>query len=139
MLDVAAAITTKGVLDWVAMGAVAKARGVRPKPAKTLTFSFTTSSWASRLVTSGAAVSSFRISSTFLPATVLPFWAMYKRAAASICLPVEAKGPVMGRIRPILKVSCAWAALVKAAAAKAMALMNTLFCMSRLRQKVQPR
>jgi len=34
---------------------------------------------------------------------------MYKRTAASICLPVEAKGPVMGKIRPILNLSCAMA------------------------------
>ena len=32
---------------------------------------------------------------------------MYRRAAASICLPVEAKGPVMGKISPTLKLS--WA------------------------------
>jgi hypothetical protein len=34
---------------------------------------------------------------------------MYKRAAASICLPVLAEGPVMGKIRPILKACWAWA------------------------------
>ena len=62
-----------------------------------------------RLVTSGALVSSLTISSTFLPATMSPFCAMYKRAAASICLPVEAKGPVMGKIKPILNLSCAMA------------------------------
>ena len=76
MLDVAAAITTCGVFDCVAMGATASASGVRPKPASTLTLSFTTSSCARRLVTSGRPVSSFTISSTFLPATVSPFWAM---------------------------------------------------------------
>jgi hypothetical protein len=32
---------------------------------------------------------------------------MYKRAAASICLPVDADGPVMGRMSPILNASCA--------------------------------
>ena len=105
MLEVAAAMTTNGVLDCVAIGAVARARGVRPKPASTLTLSFTTNSCAMRLVTSGALVSSLTISSTFLPATVSPFCAMYKRAAASICLPVEAKGPVMGKIKPILNLS----------------------------------
>ena len=76
MLEVAAAITTIGVLDCVANGAVAKASGVRPKPANTLTLSFTTNSWAMRLVTSGALVSSLTMSSTFLPPTVSPFCAM---------------------------------------------------------------
>jgi hypothetical protein len=38
-------------------------------------------------------------------------------AAASICLPVEANGPVMGRIRPILKASWAAAAPARAQAA----------------------
>ena len=73
MLEVAAAMTTMGVLDWVAKGAVARAKGVRPKPASTLTWSFTNSSWAMRLVTSGRPVSSLTISSTLRPATVLPF------------------------------------------------------------------
>ena len=76
MLEVAAAITTIGVLDWVAIGAVASAEGVMPKPASTLTLSLTTSSCAMRLVTSGMLVSSLTISSTFLPATVSPFCAM---------------------------------------------------------------
>src|SRR4030095_2705661 len=58
-------------------------------------------------VTSGVPVSSLTMSCTFLPATVSPFCAMYSLAAASTCLPVEAKGPVIGRIRPILKASCA--------------------------------
>ena len=40
-------------IDWVAIGAVARARGVRPKPASTVTFSLTTSSCAMRLVMSG--------------------------------------------------------------------------------------
>ena len=60
------------------------------------------------MVTSGALVSSLTINSTFLPATVSPFCAMYRRAAASICLPVEANGPVIGRIRPILNL-LSWA------------------------------
>ncbi|MDT4884967.1 hypothetical protein FQZ97_1211520 [compost metagenome] len=76
MLEVAAAITTSGVLDCVATGAVAKASGVRPKPASTCTLSLITSSCAMRLVTSGAPVSSFTISCTFLPATVSPFCGM---------------------------------------------------------------
>ena len=37
MIDVAAAITTCGVLACVASGAVASASGVRPKPARTVT------------------------------------------------------------------------------------------------------
>ena len=76
MLEVAAAITTRGVFDCVAIGAVASASGVRPKPASTFTLSFTTSSCAMRLVTSGVPVSSLTISSTFLPATLAPFCAM---------------------------------------------------------------
>jgi hypothetical protein len=63
MLEVAAAITTSGVLLWVAIGAVARASGVRPNPASTLTLSLTTSSWAMRLVMSGALVSSLTITS----------------------------------------------------------------------------
>ena len=90
MLEVAAAITTIGVLDCVAKGAVANADGVMPKPASTLTLSFTTSSWARRLVTSGTLVSSLTNSSIFLPATMSPFCAMYSLAAASICRPVVA-------------------------------------------------
>ena len=43
-----------------------------PKPAMTLTLSLTISSWASRLVLSGTAPSSLRITSTFFPATVVP-------------------------------------------------------------------
>jgi hypothetical protein len=76
MLEVAAAITTIGVLDCVAMGAVARAEGVMPKPASTLTLSLTTSSCARRRVVSGSEVSSFTISWIFLPATVSPFCAM---------------------------------------------------------------
>ena len=90
MLDVAAAMTTMGVLDWVAIGAVAKAKGVRPKPLSTPTLSFTTNSCAMRLVASGTPPSSFTINSILRPATLSPFCAMYKRAAASICLPVDA-------------------------------------------------
>src|SRR5918996_6069658 len=70
--EVPAAITTSGTLAWVAIGAVANAEGVRPKPASTATLSLTTNSWASRLATSGTPVSSLRITSTFLPATVVP-------------------------------------------------------------------
>ena len=108
MLEVAAAITTIGVLDWVAIGATAMAEGVMPKPASTCTLSLTTSSCAMRRVTSGSEVSSLTINCTFLPATVSPCWAMYRRAAASIWRPVVACWPVMGRIRPILK-TLSWA------------------------------
>ena len=133
MLDVAAAMTTKGVLDWVAIGAVASASGVKPKPANTLTFSLTTNSCAMRLVTSGALVSSLTMSSTFLPATVSPFCAMYKRTAASICLPVEAKGPVMGKIRPILNLSCAMAVpAVANSMAPARVRRKNRFCMAKV-------
>src|SRR5690606_30093726 len=48
MLDVAAAITTIGVLLCVATGAAEKASGVSPNPASTCTRSRTTSSWARR-------------------------------------------------------------------------------------------
>ena len=73
MIDVAAAITIIGVFASVAIGALASASGVRPKPASTLTLSLTTSSCAIRLVVSGAIpVSSRTISSTLRPATVSP-------------------------------------------------------------------
>ena len=39
MIEVAAAMTTSGTFAWVASGAVARARGVRPKPARTVTLS----------------------------------------------------------------------------------------------------
>ena len=55
MIDVAAAITTIGVLLCVAIGAVASASGVRPKPASTSTLSLTTSSCAIRRVVSAHA------------------------------------------------------------------------------------
>ena len=75
MIEVPAAITISGTLACVAIGAAASAAGVRPKPARKSTLSLTTSSCASRLVTSGTAVSSFRMTSIFLPATVSPFCA----------------------------------------------------------------
>ena len=126
MLEVAAAITTSGVLLCVAMGAVAMASGVSPKPASTLTLSFTTSSWAMRLAMSGAPVSSLTISSTLRSATVSPCCAMYSRAPASICLPVDANGPVRGRIRPIFSGS-AWA--IEALAASRSASRGFGVCM----------
>ena len=88
--DVAAAMTTIGVLDWVAIGAVAMAEGVMPKPANTSTLSLTTSSCAMRRVWSGVLVSSLTISCTLRPDTVSPFCAIHRRAAASIWRPVEA-------------------------------------------------
>ena len=69
--DVAAAITTIGVLLCVAIGAVAIAEGVMPKPASTATLSLTTSSCARRRVVSGTAASSLTITSTFLPADLV--------------------------------------------------------------------
>ncbi len=90
MLEVAAAITTSGVLDCVAIGATAIAEGVMPKPASTSTLSLTTSSCARRRVTSGRLVSSLTISCTLRPATVSPFCAIHSLAAASIWRPVVA-------------------------------------------------
>ena len=67
-MEVAAAVTTIGVLLWVAIGAVASASGVRPKPARTSTLSLTISSWATRRVVSATPASSLMISSTLRPA-----------------------------------------------------------------------
>ena len=75
MIEVPAAVTTSGTLASVASGATASAVGVTPKPAMKFTFSLTISSWAMRLVLSGTAPSSLRMTSTFLPATVSPCWA----------------------------------------------------------------
>ena len=118
MLDVAAAITNIGVLLWVAMGAVASASGVRPKPASATTLSLTTSSCASRRVVSATPASSFTSTSTFLPPALAPFCASHSLMAASICRPVLAEGPVIGRMTPILTVSlCAIAPPAASAAA----------------------
>jgi len=73
MIEVPAAITTSSTLAWVASGAAASAAGVTPKPAMMLTLSLTINSCARRLVLSGNAASSLRITSIFLPATVSPF------------------------------------------------------------------
>ncbi len=62
MIEVAAIITISGIFASVAMGAVASAPGVSPNPARNATLSFTTSSWASRLVTSALPVSSLTTS-----------------------------------------------------------------------------
>ena len=87
--EVAAAVTTIGVLLWVAIGAAASASGVRPKPASTSTFSLTTSSCATRRVVSGTPASSLTISCTLRPAMLAPFCAIQSLAAASTCLPVD--------------------------------------------------
>jgi hypothetical protein len=71
--DVAAFMMTIGFFASVATGATASALGERLNPARKSTLSLTTSSWASRFATSGAApVVSLTISSTFFPATVSP-------------------------------------------------------------------
>ncbi len=109
MMEVPAAITIIGTRASVATGAVARASGVRPKPARIFTLSRTTSSCASRRVVSGATpVSSRSRISSRRPPCVSPFMRSQVRTAASICRPVEAKGPVIGRISPIRQ-TCAWA------------------------------
>src|SRR5688572_21169204 len=116
--DVPAAITTIGVLPCVAIGAVAIAAGVTPKPASTVTFSLTTSSCARRRDVSGTAASSLTITCTVLPPALLPFCACHSLTAASIWRPVDACGPVIGRIKPIFTTSpcaCAHGATTKAA------------------------
>ncbi len=90
IVAVPAAITTSGTFACVASGATASAIGVSPNPATKATLSLTISSWAMRFDTSGVPVSSFTINSTVLPATLAPFCCMNRRAAASICRPVEA-------------------------------------------------
>src|SRR5690606_12336175 len=70
-------------------------------------------------------VSSLRMTWILRPATVSPCWCIYSLTAVSICLPVEANGPVMGRIKPILNGSAAWA--VAATASKPVA--STVFKM----------
>jgi hypothetical protein len=103
MIDVAAAVTTIGVLLCVAIGAVARASGVRPKPARTSILSLTTISCAIRRVVSATPASSLTMTSTLRPATVVPFCACHSLIAPSICLPVDADWPVIGRMKPILK------------------------------------
>src|SRR6218665_2792422 len=121
MLDVAADITTSGVLDCVASGTVASAEGVMPMRASTFTLSLTTNSCARRRVMSGRLVSSLTSNCTFRPATVSPFCAIYSLAAASIWRPVVACWPVIGKIRPILNgLSCANTGSAASPVAKAM-------------------
>ena len=90
MIEVPAAITMAGTFASVASGAIASAAGVISKPAMMLTLSLTINSCARRLVLSGTLAESRRITSIFLPATVVPcsFWK--RSTAALICLPVEA-------------------------------------------------
>jgi len=54
---------------------------------------------------SGTAASSLTITSTVLPPALVPFCACHSLTAASICRPVDACCPVIGRIRPIFTVS----------------------------------
>ena len=127
MVDVPAAIMTAGTFACVATGPTESASGVRPKPPRTATLSLTTSSVARRLVWSAAPVSSLMMSWIFLPATVSPFCAIHRRAPASIWRPVEAEGPVIGRMRPTLTVSCASAG--RAAKARAAAPTPVRICL----------
>src|SRR5580698_8201165 len=110
MIEVPAAVTISGVLDSADSGATESAAGVTPKPARKVTLSLTIISCAMRLVLSGTAPSSLIRSSTFLPATVSPFCAIYSLIPAAICLPVDCCWPVIGRMKPILTLSCASAA-----------------------------
>ena len=108
MAEVAAFITTIGVSVCSASGAVAKAPGVRPKPASTSTSSLIRSSCAWRLVMAGdTPVSSLTISTTLRPATVAPCSWTYRFTPFIICWPVEAKGPDKGTTSPTFK-SLAW-------------------------------
>ncbi len=104
IIDEPAAITISGTFACVASGATAIAIGVSPKPARNATLSLT-SSCAMRFETSGVPVSSFTISSIRFPATVAPCSCTYSFAAASICRPVDANGPVIGRISPTFTMS----------------------------------
>jgi hypothetical protein len=79
MIEVPAAITSSTTLASVASGATASAVGVMPKPATTGHLVVDDQLWAMRLVLSGTAPSSFRITSIFLPATLVPFSASTDR------------------------------------------------------------
>ena len=63
-------------------------------------------------------MSSLMISSMVLPATFAPFCWMNSLAAASCWRPVELEGPVIGRIMPILTVSCAEAGCASCGASR---------------------
>ena len=65
------------------------------------------------------------MTSTLRPATVLPFCACQSLIAASICLPVDADWPVMGRMKPILNGWPDWAVAKGAAAQSASAAPAT--------------
>jgi len=107
MIEVPAAVTISGVFDSAESGATESAAGVTPKPARKFTFSLTISSCAIRLVLSGTAASSRIMSSIFLPATVSPCCVTYSLIPAASCFPVDCCCPVIGRMKPILTVSCA--------------------------------
>jgi hypothetical protein len=136
MIEVPAAITISGIFASVASGATANAVGVTPKPTTKLTFWLTINSCASRFVFSATAPSSLKMTSIFLPATVSPCRAMYRRMAAAICTPVDCCGPVIGNNAPILTVLCAGApatvALNTAAARPAIAMLRSMMFSSRL-------
>ena len=102
------AATTIGVLLWVAMGAVTSAIGVRPKPASATTLSLTTSSCARRREVSATPASSLSSTSTLRLPILPPVCCIHSLMAPSICLPVEACCPVIGRMTPIFSGS-AWA------------------------------
>src|SRR3954470_11420807 len=103
-----------------------------PNPAIISTLSLTISSCARRLVFSGFAPSSFRMTSIFLPATLSPCCWMYSLTALSSCLPVEACPPVIGMISPILTVPSAAKAGSTADSAVAAASAATAMARSRL-------
>ena len=117
MIDVPAAVTTSGIFASVARGATASAAGVTPNPARNCTLSLTISSCARRLELSGTAPSSLMMTWTFFPATMSPCCCWNSLIAAEICLPVDCCWPVMGRMKPILTVSCAATGAAKSASA----------------------
>src|SRR5262245_37158980 len=108
MIEVAAFITTMSFFASADTSAAARAFGVRMKPARTSTWSRTTSSCARRLATSGATPPvSRRMNSSFRPATVSPFCFKYSLIALSIWVAVSANWPENGMMSPILMGCCA--------------------------------
>src|SRR5215472_4697659 len=124
MIEVPAAVTISGTFASVAIGATARAPGVTPKPARKLTFSLTTSSWARRFEVSGTAASSLMMTSIFLPATVSPNCCWNSLIEPEISRPVDCCGPVIGRMKPILTVSAANAAPARLVAKVAAAVVS---------------
>src|SRR5262252_1502119 len=124
MIEVPAAVTISGTFASVAIGATASAPGVTPKPARKLTFSLTTSSWARRFEVSGTAASSLMMTSIFLPATVSPNCCWNSLIEPEISRPVDCCGPVIGRMKPILTVSAANAAPARLVAKVAAAVVS---------------